>query len=221
MLSSKQRGANQEPYAASIFVGLIAIILILIGNVNSLAPVVTMPFLMTYAAVNYAYFKLVMCMDLQKRRKLIEEGVLVDDSPKSPKTEESRLVSKVEMMDGLLGKDYGTTVQNNLTEKSDVEEKENPEKDTLEDNVGVTVDNEGVTVDDVRISMDNSGDNAGDNSSMIVDNRSSLSGDNEGEMNTDVDYCELHEGEEAELYNKENINEKDETKKKIGKKRFQ
>ena len=166
-------------------------------------------------------------MDLQKRRKLIEEGVLVDDSPKSPKTEESRLVSKVEMMDGLLGKDYGTTVQNNLAEKSDVEEKENPEKDTLEDNVGVTVDNEGVTVnnegvtvDDVRISMDNSGDNARDNSSKIVDNRSSLGGGNEGEMNTDVDYCELHEGEEAELYNKENINEKDESKKKIGKKHF-
>ena len=176
-----------------------------------------------------------MCMDLQKRRKLIEEGVLVDDSPKSPKTEETRLVSKVEMMDGLLGKDYGTTVQNSLTEKSDVEEKENPEKDTLEDNVGVTVDNvgvtvdnegvtvdnEGVTVDDVRISMDNSGDNAGDNSSMIVDNRSSQGGGNEDEMNTDVDYCELHEGEETELYNKENMNEKDESKKKIGKKRFQ
>ena len=194
---------------------------------NSLAPVVTMPFLMTYAAVNYAYFKLVMCMDLQQRRKLIEEGVLiVDDSPKSPKTEETRLVSKAEMMDGLLAKDYGTTIQNEQnveakntlpeeTEKSDEEEKENPFKDTLEDNVGVivddkgvTVDNVGVTVDDVRISVDNLADNVGDNSTITVDNR--------GSVNTDVEYCELDEGEDTELYSKENISDKEESKKKMG-----
>lgn len=232
LLSSKQRGANQEPYAASIFVGLIAIILILIGNVNSLAPVVTMPFLMTYAAVNYAYFKLVMCMDLQKRRKLIEEGVLVDDTPKSPKNEETRLVSKAEMMDCLSAKDYGTGIQNgqivggntvpDVTEKSDVGEKENLDKDTLEDNVGVpvdngvTVDSVGVTVDNVGISMDNSEDDAGDNTSMIVDNRGNEVGGNQGDTNTDVDYCELDVGEETELYNKEN--EKEGSKKKIGRK---
>ncbi|CAB3982050.1 Solute carrier family 12 member 8, partial [Paramuricea clavata] len=226
----KGRGANQEPYAASIFVGLIAIILILIGNVNSLAPVVTMPFLMTYAAVNYAYFKLVMCMDLQKRRKLIEEGVLVDDTPKSPKNEETRLVSKAEMMDGLLAKDYGTGIENgqivggntvpDVTEKSDVGEKENLDKDTKEDNVGVPVDNGGVTVDsigvtvdNVGISMDNSEDDAGNNTSMIVDNRGNEDGGNQGDTNTDVDYCELDVGEETELYSKEN--EKEESKKKI------
>jgi hypothetical protein len=166
-------------------------------------------------------------MDLQQRRKLIEEGVLiVDDSPKSPKTEETRLVSKAEMMDGLLAKDYGTTIQNEQnveakntlpeeTEKSDEEEKENPFKDTLEDNVGVivddkgvTVDNVGVTVDDVRISVDNLADNVGDNSTITVDNR--------GSVNTDVEYCELDEGEDTELYSKENISDKEESKKKMG-----
>ena len=161
---------------------------------------------MTYAAVNYAYFKLVMCMELQKRRKLIEEGVLVDDSPKSPKTEETRLVSKTEMMDGLLAKDYGTAIQNEepvvaITdpagkEKSDEAEKEILDKDTLEDNVGVIVDK-------IRITVDNGGiprDNSGDNTSTTV--------------GTEEDYCELDEGEETELYSKENKNKKQVTKKK-------
>ena len=196
-----------------------------------------MPFLMTYAAVNYAYFKLVMCIDLQKRRKLIEEGVIVDDSPKSAKTEETRLVSKAEMMDGLTGKDYGTTVQNEQTvdsnslpeetEKSDVEEKENPFKDTLEDNVGVilddkgvSVDNVGVTVDDVRITVDSLTNNVEDNSSMIVDNRGDQSGGDEGDVNADEDYCELDDGEDTELYSKENISKKEESTKKIGKIQF-
>ena len=173
-----------------------------------------MPFLMTYAAVNYAYFKLVMCMDLQKRRKLIEEGVLVDDAPKSPNTEESKLVSKTEMMDGLLAKDYGTTIQNgeaiadvkftDETEKNDLHERENPEKDTVGDNVGVTVDN-----------SEYNGDNVGDTSGMIVDNRGDQRSDNEGNEMTDADYCELDNGEETELYKKD---EKVEDKKKIGKK---
>jgi hypothetical protein len=181
-------------------------------------------------------------MDLQQRRKLIEEGgLIVDDSPKSPKTEETRLVSKAEMMDGLLAKDYGTTIQNEQnveakntlpeeTEKSDEEEKENPFKDTLEDNVGVivddkgvtvdnvgvTVDNVGVTVDDVRISVDNLADNVGDNSTITVDNRGDRGGGNEGSVKTDVEYCELDEGEDTELYSKENISDKEEGKKKMG-----
>ncbi|XP_028405963.1 solute carrier family 12 member 8-like [Dendronephthya gigantea] len=209
----KGRGANQEPYAASIFVGLIAVVLILIGNVNSLAPVVTMPFLMTYAAVNYAYFKMVMCMDLQKRRKLIEEGVLVDDAPKSPKSEETRLVSKPEMMDGLIAKDYGTTIQNgeaiadvkmtDETEKNDLGEKENPDKDSVEYNVGTTVDN-----------SEYNGDNAGDTTGMVVDNRGDQRSDNEGNEITDADYCELDDGEETELYKKdEKVEDKNKTDK--------
>ena len=199
-----------------------------------------MPFLMTYAAVNYAYFKLVMCMDLQKRRKLIEEGVLVDDSPKSPKTEESRLVSKAEMMDGLLAKDYGTTIQNgptvvgnalpDVTEKTDVGEKENLDKDTLEGNVGVTMDNLGVTMDNMETTVDNVGvtphnvkvsmGNLNGNASMIVDNRGDQGGGSDVNANTDAEYCELEDGDETELYNKEKINEKQDDKKKIGKNDF-
>jgi hypothetical protein len=64
--------------------------------------------------------------------------------------------------------------------------------------------------------MDNSEDDAGDNTSMIVDNRGNEVGGNQGDTNTDVDYCELDVGEETELYNKEN--EKEGSKKKIGRK---
>ena len=195
---------------------------------------------MTYAAVNYAYFKLVMCMDLQKRRKLIEEGVLVDDSPKSPKTEESRLVSKAEMMDDILAKDYGTTIQNgptvagnafpDVTEKSDAAEKEYLDKDTLEGNVGVNVDNVGVTVENVGASVDNvvitpysvgiSVGNSYDNTSMIVDNRGNEGSGNDVNANTDAEYCELEDGDETELYSREKINGKQDDKKKLGKNVF-
>lgn len=136
----KGRGANQEPYVASIFVGLIAVILILIGNVNTLAPVVTMPFLMTYAATNYAYFKLVMCVDMRNRKKLLEEGAIVDPTATEPRGENARLVSKTEMMENLVTQDYGTNGNSEVIvddvkfvdEKSDGCEKENPDKDILE-----------------------------------------------------------------------------------------
>lgn len=172
-------------------------------------------------------------MELQKRRKLIEEGVLVDDSPKSPKTEESRLVSKAEMMDDLLAKDYGTTIQNgptvagnafpDVTEKSDAAEKENLDKDTLEGNLGVNVDNVGVTVDNVVITPYNVGISMGnsyDNTSMIVDNRGNEGSGNDVNANTDAEYCELEDGDETELYSKEKITEKQDDKKKLGKNDF-
>ena len=141
---------------SSVFVGLIAVTLILIGNVNSLAPVVTMPFLMTYAAINYAYFKLVMCVDLQNRKKLVEHGVLVEPAAKEAQGEDAKLVSKPKMMDSLLTKDYGSNGQrqpaDDVTlmdeyEKSDGCEKENLEKDLLEGNERVT-EMSGITGDD-------------------------------------------------------------------------
>lgn len=185
-------------------------------------------------------------MDLQKRRKLIEEGVIVDVGPKSPGTEDTRLVSKEAMMVGLLAKDYGTTIQNEKTlkfpdemEKSDAGEKENLDKDTLENNAGRTGDNAEIVKDNLAMTGDNIVITIGDNmrmteddvglsrdkmeitenyTKMNVDNRGEHGGGNEGEVNLSVDYCELdgEDGEETELYNKGNITKKEIDKKKIG-----
>ena len=50
---------------------------IFIGDINRLGPIVTMPFLLTYAFVDYAYFVLAMSFDY--RRKCAPGGYLHDD----------------------------------------------------------------------------------------------------------------------------------------------
>lgn len=80
-----QRGPNQEPYIAAIFVAVVAVSFIMIGNLNALAPIVTMPFLLTYAAIDYAYFKLAMSYDIRQQLKMAERN--------KPKSAQSRLIS--------------------------------------------------------------------------------------------------------------------------------
>jgi hypothetical protein len=43
------------------------LLFIFIGDVNSLGPVVTMPFMLTYASVDYAYFILAMSFDWRRK----------------------------------------------------------------------------------------------------------------------------------------------------------
>uniref|UniRef100_A0A1I8FDK6 AA_permease domain-containing protein n=1 Tax=Macrostomum lignano TaxID=282301 RepID=A0A1I8FDK6_9PLAT len=66
----------QVPVYSLLTVASISLLFILIGNVNLLGPIVAMPFLLTYAAVNYAYFALAMSFDLEqpqafRRRKSV------------------------------------------------------------------------------------------------------------------------------------------------------
>jgi len=42
---------------------------ILVGQINTLAPIVTMPFLLTYAAIDYSYFALAQTHEIQLRRE--------------------------------------------------------------------------------------------------------------------------------------------------------
>ena len=48
-----------------VVVAVVTLTFILIGEINTLAPVVTMPFLLTYASTDYAYFALAQTFDIQ------------------------------------------------------------------------------------------------------------------------------------------------------------
>ncbi|XP_065196095.1 solute carrier family 12 member 8-like [Sycon ciliatum] len=53
---SQGSGPNNEPVLATITVALVSYIFIFIGHLNTLAVIVNMPFLLTYGALDYAYF---------------------------------------------------------------------------------------------------------------------------------------------------------------------
>lgn len=60
-----QQGPNKNPVRAGIVMMCIAIVFVLIGDLNKLAILSTMPFMITYAFVNYSYASLAMSYDLQ------------------------------------------------------------------------------------------------------------------------------------------------------------
>lgn len=63
------RGANKIPLNAMILVAGIVIAFLLVGEINTLAPIVTMPFLFTYACIDYSYFALAQTFDIQTKRE--------------------------------------------------------------------------------------------------------------------------------------------------------
>ncbi|KAG8323037.1 hypothetical protein J6590_013031 [Homalodisca vitripennis] len=65
----KGRGPNRVPVYAMGVVATVIITFTLCGNINTLAPIVTMPFLMMYATVDYAYFALAQTFDIQHQRE--------------------------------------------------------------------------------------------------------------------------------------------------------
>ena len=58
------------PIYALVLITFVVLIFVLIGDVNTLAPIVTTSFLMSYIAVNYAYFALAMSYDKRQQRDL-------------------------------------------------------------------------------------------------------------------------------------------------------
>lgn len=63
------RGANKVPVYSMTVVAMVTITFIIIGEINTLGPVVTMPFLLTYAAVDYSYFALAQTFDMRLKRE--------------------------------------------------------------------------------------------------------------------------------------------------------
>ena len=144
-----QRGPNKEPVVASLCVAVISMAFILIGNLNALAPIVTMPFLLTYAGIDYAYFKLAMSYDVKQKKKLaeMETGTTkaTKHSPPEKNTSETKLVIDGE---GVNKSNYGTdgvqdseftqiqSPENGNCEKDDSQAKENTDKDSVKEEEG-------------------------------------------------------------------------------------
>lgn len=65
----KGKGPNKVPMNAMAIVAIIIISFIIIGDINLLGPIVTMPFLLTYACIDYSYFALAQTFDIQTKRE--------------------------------------------------------------------------------------------------------------------------------------------------------
>jgi len=63
-----QYGANMIPVRSIAVMSAISLLFIFIGPLNTLGTILTIPFMFTYAAVDYAYFSLAMSDDDRKRR---------------------------------------------------------------------------------------------------------------------------------------------------------
>ncbi|KAE9552523.1 hypothetical protein FO519_004265 [Halicephalobus sp. NKZ332] len=75
-------GPNNNPVKATIVLTVVAIIFVVVGDLNYLAILSTLPFLCTYAAVNYAYVSLAMSTDLKELKSQI-----VPENPNQPKAD--------------------------------------------------------------------------------------------------------------------------------------
>ncbi|KAI5628083.1 solute carrier family 12 member 8 isoform X1, partial [Silurus asotus] len=69
------KGPNKTPVAAICLTSLISMAFIFIGQVNVLAPIVTINFMLTYSVIDYSYFSVAMSYKLQvkERRPLYEK----------------------------------------------------------------------------------------------------------------------------------------------------
>lgn len=65
----KGRGPNKVPLYAMAVVASVTTAFIIVGDINTLAPIVTMPFLLTYACIDYSYFALAQTFDIQNTRE--------------------------------------------------------------------------------------------------------------------------------------------------------
>ncbi|XP_047528989.1 solute carrier family 12 member 8 [Vanessa atalanta] len=68
------RGPNKVPIYSMVVVAVVTVTFIIIGDINKLAPIVTMPFLITYASIDYSYFALAQTFDLQHKREMRFQG---------------------------------------------------------------------------------------------------------------------------------------------------
>jgi potassium/chloride transporter 8 len=63
------RGPNKVPLYSMAVVATVTLTFIFIREINTLAPIVTMPYLLTYACIDYSYFALAQTFDIQHQRE--------------------------------------------------------------------------------------------------------------------------------------------------------
>ncbi|XP_078538565.1 solute carrier family 12 member 8 [Lissotriton helveticus] len=68
------RGPNKTPVAAIVLTSLLTMAFVFVGQVNVLAPIVTINFMLTYSAVDYSYFSLSMRYNLHQERQSRRRG---------------------------------------------------------------------------------------------------------------------------------------------------
>ncbi|NXY84899.1 S12A8 protein, partial [Alcedo cyanopectus] len=61
------KGPNKTPVAAICLTSLITMAFVFIGQVNVLAPIVTISFMLTYIAVDYSYFSISLCHNIHQK----------------------------------------------------------------------------------------------------------------------------------------------------------
>eukprot|EP00076_Gallus_gallus_P042928 XP_025008466.1 solute carrier family 12 member 8 isoform X3 [Gallus gallus] len=64
---AEKKGPNKTPVAAICLTSLITMAFVFIGQVNVLAPIVTINFMLTYIAVDYSYFSISLSYDVQQK----------------------------------------------------------------------------------------------------------------------------------------------------------
>ncbi|NXU15686.1 S12A8 protein, partial [Pardalotus punctatus] len=64
---ARGKGPNKTPVAAICLTSLITMAFVFIGQVNVLAPIVTINFMLTYIAVDYSYFSLSLSYNIQQK----------------------------------------------------------------------------------------------------------------------------------------------------------
>ncbi|NXK58452.1 S12A8 protein, partial [Sylvietta virens] len=70
------KGPNKTPVAAICLTSLITMPFVFIGQVNVLAPIVTINFMLTYIAVDYSYFSLSLSYNIQQKPEETQMGAV-------------------------------------------------------------------------------------------------------------------------------------------------
>ncbi|KAI1280813.1 Solute carrier family 12 member 8 [Halotydeus destructor] len=93
---SRGQGPNKVPIVALVLFAIVTFGFIMIRKLNVLATIVTIPFLMTYASIEYAYFALAVTFDIVQQRELRIGGLVVE--PKKGVKDYGAFRSDVDML---------------------------------------------------------------------------------------------------------------------------